>query len=249
MSGHSKWSTIKRKKGATDAKRGKLFTKLIREITIAARESGGDPDANPRLRLAIDKAKGSSMPKDNIARAIKKGTGELAGEGTLEECTFEGYGPGGVAVVAQVVTDNKNRTTPEIKRVFSKSGGSIGKAGCVAWQFENKGLILVEQKVTSEDQLMDVALEAGAEDIKESDKEFEILCSAEAFTTVKDELDKAKIAYHFAEVSMIPQNTVQLAGKDAEQMLRLMDELEDHDDVQNVFANFDIDESIMADAS
>ncbi len=244
MSGHSKWSTIKRKKGALDAKRGKIFTKLIKEITVAARMGGGDPESNPRLRAAIAAAKAENMPKDNIERAIKKGTGEL--EGTqYEELTYEGYGPGGVAVLVEVLTDNKNRSIAEIRHIFSKHGGNLGENGCVSWMFDKKGLLVFSKDQVSEDDVMAVALEAGADDIKETEKEYEVIVDPSEFETVKEAFDKAGIPYLVAEISMVPQNTIALEGKDAEKMLKLMDALEDSDDVQNAYANFDISEAIM----
>jgi len=244
MSGHSKWSTIKRKKGALDAKRGKIFTKLIKEITVAARMGGGDPESNPRLRTAIAAAKAENMPKDNIERAIKKGTGEL--EGTqYEELTYEGYGPGGVAVLVEVLTDNKNRSIAEIRHIFSKHGGNLGENGCVSWMFDKKGLLVFSKDQVSEDDVMAVALEAGADDIKETEKEYEVIVDPSEFETVKEAFDKAGIPYLVAEISMVPQNTIALEGKDAEKMLKLMDALEDSDDVQNAYANFDISEAIM----
>ena len=244
MSGHSKWSTIKRKKGALDAKRGKIFTKLIKEITVAARMGGGDPESNPRLRAAIAAAKAENMPKDNIERAIKKGTGEL--EGTqYEELTYEGYGPGGVAVLVEVLTDNKNRSIAEIRHIFSKHGGNLGENGCVSWMFDKKGLLVFSKDQVSEDDVMAVALEAGADDIKETEKEYEVIVEPSEFETVKEAFDKAGIPYLVAEISMVPQNTIALEGKDAEKMLKLMDALEDSDDVQKAYANFDISEAIM----
>ncbi len=244
MSGHSKWSTIKRKKGALDAKRGKIFTKLIKEITVAARMGGGDPESNPRLRTAIAAAKAENMPKDNIERAIKKGTGEL--EGTqYEELIYEGYGPGGVAVLVEVLTDNKNRSIAEIRHIFSKHGGNLGENGCVSWMFDKKGLLVFSKDQVSEDDVMAVALEAGADDIKETEKEYEVIVEPSEFETVKEAFDEAGIPYLVAEISMIPQNTIALEGKDAEKMLKLMDALEDSDDVQHAYANFDISESIM----
>ena len=244
MSGHSKWSSIKRKKGATDAKRGQAFTRLIKEITVAARIGGGDPEGNPRLRTAIAAAKAENMPKDNIDRAIKKGTGELEGV-SYDEFLYEGYGPGGAAVLIEVMTDNKNRTTAEIRHIFSKSSGNLGEAGCVAWMFEKKGYIVVEKSAVDEEQLMELALDAGADDIQEDEKEFEVVTDPGAFDAVKAALDKAGIQYLLAEVTMHPQNVVQLEGKNAEQMLRLMEQLEDHDDIQKVYANFDIPETVM----
>jgi YebC/PmpR family DNA-binding regulatory protein len=244
VSGHSKWSTIKRKKGALDAKRGKIFTKLIKEITVAARMGGGDPESNPRLRTAIAAAKAENMPKDNIERAIKKGTGEL--EGTqYEELVYEGYGPGGVAVLVEVLTDNKNRSIAEVRHIFSKHGGNLGENGCVSWMFDKKGLLVFSKDQVSEDDVMTVALEAGADDIKETEKEYEVTVDPSQFEAVKEAFDKAGIPYLVAEISMIPQNTIALEGKDAEKMLKLMDALEDSDDVQNAYANFDISEAIM----
>ncbi|MBN1613258.1 MAG: YebC/PmpR family DNA-binding transcriptional regulator [Deltaproteobacteria bacterium] len=244
MSGHSKWSTIKRKKGAADAKRGKIFTKIIREITLAAR-LGGDPEGNPRLRQAILAAKEENMPRDNIERAIKKGTGELGGDVNYEEVTYEGYGPGGVAVLVEVMTDNKNRTVAEIRHIFSKHGGNLGENGCVAWLFEKKGSILLEKQAVDEDVLMELAIEAGAEDVREEEQEFEVITNPGAFETVKKAIDQQNLPCIEARLGMIPQNTVKLEGGKAEQMLKLMEKLEDNDDVQNVFANFDIADEIM----
>ena len=244
MSGHSKWSSIKRKKGATDAKRGQVFTRLIKEITVAARIGGGDPEGNARLRTAIAAAKADNMPKDNIERAIKKGTGELEGV-TYDEFLYEGYGPGGAAVLIEVMTDNKNRTTADIRHIFSKSSGNMGEAGCVAWMFDKKGYIVVEKAAADEEQLMEVALDAGADDIQEGEKEFEVITDPGAFDAVKEALDKAGITYLLAEITMHPQSVVQLEGKNAEHMLRLMEQLEDHDDIQKVYANFDIPEGVM----
>jgi YebC/PmpR family DNA-binding regulatory protein len=244
MSGHSKWSQIKRKKGATDAKRGQVFTKLIKEITIAARIGGGYPEGNPRLRTAVAAAKAENMPKDNIDRAIKKGTGELEGV-SYDEFLYEGYGPGGAAVLIEVMTDNKNRTTAEIRHIFAKSSGNLGEAGCVAWMFDKKGYIVVEKGAVDEERLMEVILDAGADDIQEGEKEFEVVTDPGAFDAVKAALDGAGIQYLLAEVTMHPQSVVQLEGKNAEQMLRLMEQLEDQDDVQKVYANFDIPEGVM----
>jgi len=244
MSGHSKWSTIKRKKGALDAKRGKMFTKLIKEITVAARMGGGDPESNSRLRTAIATAKAENMPKDNIERAIKKGTGEL--EGTqYEELVYEGYGPGGVAVLVEVMTDNKNRSIAEIRHIFTKYGGNLGENGCVSWMFDKKGSLVFSKDQVSEDDIMAIALESGADDIKETEKEYEVIVDPQEFETVKEAFDKSGISYLVAEIGMIPQNTISLEGKDAERMLKLMDALEDSDDVQHVYANFDISEDIM----
>jgi YebC/PmpR family DNA-binding regulatory protein len=239
MSGHSKWSTIKHKKAAKDAKRGKLFTKLIKEITVAAKLGGGDLDANPRLRTAVIAARQNSMPTDNIERAIKKGTGELEGV-IYEETAYEGYGPGGAAVLVMAMTDNRNRTVSEIRRVFSKHGGNMGESGCVAWMFHKKGVITVDKQQVDEDRLMELALDAGADDVAEDDGAYQITTAPEAFERVKDALDAAKIAIAGAAVSMVPQNTLSLAGAQAEQTLKLLDELEDHDDVQEVASNIDI---------
>lgn len=243
MSGHSKWATIKRKKGATDAKRGQLFTKLIKELTIAARMGGGDPDGNPRLRTAIATARSSSMPGDNIERAIKKGTGELEGV-HYEEVHYEGYGPAGVALVIEAVTDNKNRTVAELRNLLSKKGGNLGEAGCVNWMFHKKGLITFDKSVT-EEKLMEAAMEAGAEDIRKIDDGWEVLTAPADFETTKEALTKAALKPILSEISMIPQNTIQLSQGDAEKMLKLMEALEDHDDVQKVYANFDISSDVM----
>lgn len=245
MSGHSKWSTIKRKKGAIDARRGKIFTKIIKEITLAARLGGGDPEANARLRQAILAAKDENMPKDNIERAIKKGTGTGADAVVFEEVTYEGYGPGGAAVLVEVMTDNKNRTVAEVRHIFSKHGGNLGENGCVAWIFEKKGTIVLDKKSVNEDELMELALEAGAQDVREEENEFEIITDPASFEEVKDAIDQRKIKYIEAKISLIPQTTVKLEAGKAEQMLKLMEKLEDNDDVQNVYANFDIADDIM----
>jgi YebC/PmpR family DNA-binding regulatory protein len=245
MSGHSKWSTIKRKKGAIDAKRGKIFTKIIKEITLAARLGGGDPEANARLRQAIAAAKEENMPKDNIERAIKKGTGTGADAVIYEEFTYEGYGPGGAAVLVEVMTDNKNRTVAEIRHIFSKHGGNLGENGCVSWIFEKKGSILLDKKAVDEDELMELALEAGAQDVREEENEFEIITDPASFEGVKNAIDRRKVKYVEAKISLIPQTTVKLEERKAEQMLKLMEKLEDNDDVQNVYANFDIADDIM----
>jgi len=244
MSGHSKWSSIKHKKGAADAKRGKIFTKLIKELTVAARLGGGDPGGNPRLRTAILAAKAENMPKDNIERAIKKGTGELEGV-SYEEVSYEGYGPGGVAMLIECLTDNKNRAVSEIKHMMDRHGGSLGEPGCVSWMFEQKGLIIVDKEKIDEEKLLDLALEAGAEDVKEEEHEFEVLINPADFEAVKQAFDDAQISYSLAEVSMVPQNTVNLEGKKAEQMIKLMEALEDNDDISNVYANFDIPDEVM----
>jgi len=245
VSGHSKWSTIKRKKGALDAKRGKIFTRLIKEITVAARMGGGDPDANPRLRAAIASAKAENMPKDNIDRAIKKGTGELEGA-VYEEITYEGYGPGGVAVLVDCMTDNKNRTVADIRHYFSKSGGNLGESGCVAWMFDKKGTILVDKETIDEDDLLDKALEAGAEDVVEEDNVFQVVTAPDDFESVREALEADEVKFIEASVSMVPQNTIEISEeKTAKQILKLLESLEDHDDVQNVYANFDIPDDIM----
>ena len=245
MSGHSKWSSIKHKKGAADAKRGKVFTKLIKEITVAARMGGsGDVDANPRLRTAIAAAKSENMPKDNIERAIKKGTGELEGV-NYEESSYEGYGPGGAAVLIESLTDNKNRAVADIRHIFSKCGGNLGENGCVAWMFDKKGYIVIERSVTDEDTLMEVALEAGAEDVREDDINFEVITTPEDFEAVKAAIDAKEIACLDAEVTMLPQTTADLKGKEAEQMIRLMDMLDDCEDVQKVYTNADIPEDLV----
>ena len=244
MSGHSKWSTIKRKKGAADAKRGKIFTKILKEITIAAR-SGGDIEGNARLRAAVMAAKNENVPKDNIERAIKKGTGELEGAAAIEEITYEGYGPGGVAVLVEVMTDNKKRTVADLRHIFSRFGGNLAESGSVAWIFKKKGSILLAKKGLDEDNLMEVALEAGAEDVQEEDQEFEIITEPGAFESVKQALEKAGYKPVNAQVSMIPQNTVKLEDSKAESMLKLMEWMEDNDDVQNVYANFDISDEVM----
>jgi len=247
MSGHSKWHSIKHKKGALDAKRGRAFTKLIKEITIAARIGGGDPDGNPRLRKAISDAKAVNMPTDNIKRAIMKGTGELEG-GQIEEVVYEGYGPGGVALIVETVTDNRNRTVSEIRHVFSKNGGNMGEAGSVSWMFHKKGDILVESAKADEDTVMSVALDAGADDFRVDGSNYEIITAPNTFDAVVDALKAKGIEPVSAEISMIPQNTVRVEGKNAQQVLKLMEALDEHDDVQHVYANFDMEESEMAEA-
>jgi YebC/PmpR family DNA-binding regulatory protein len=238
MSGHSKWSTIKHKKAAKDARRGKLFSKLIKEITVAARTGSGDINSNPRLRTAVNTAKANHVTNDTIDRAIKKGTGELQGQ-NLEEVNYEGYGPAGLAVIATALTDNRNRTVADLRRIFEKHGGNMGTSGCVAWMFSKKGLITVARTV-DEEKLMEIVLEAGAEDVAEADEVFEITTAPNAFDAVCDALAKAEIATQTAEVSMVPQNTVNVSGKDAEQAVKLLEELDDHDDVQSVASNMDI---------
>lgn len=244
MSGHNKWSSIKHKKGAADAKRGKAFTKVIREITVAARMGGGDPGGNPRLRSAIALAKTENMPKENIERAIKKGTGELEGV-SYEEASYEGYGAGGVAVLVECLTDNKKRTVAEVKHLFDRFGGSLGEPGCVSYLFEKKGLIICEKTSVDEEQLLDLALEAGAEDVKEDGDDFNVLMEASDYETIKNAFDTAGIPYSLAEVTMMPQNTIELEGKKARQVLNLIEALDDIDDVSNVYANFDISDEEM----
>jgi len=245
VSGHSKWSTIKRKKGAIDSKRGKIFTRLIKEITVAARMGGGDPEGNPRLRSAIASAKTENMPKDNIDRAIKKGTGELEGA-VYDEITYEGYGPGGVAVLVDCMTDNKNRTVADIRHAFSKSGGNLGESGCVAWMFDKKGTILVDKETIDEEELMDKALEAGAQDVVEEDNIYQVETTPDDFEGVREALEADGIKFIEASVTMVPQNVVEITEESsARQILRLLESLEEHDDVQNVFSNFDISDEIM----
>ncbi|MFQ5692985.1 MAG: YebC/PmpR family DNA-binding transcriptional regulator [Nitrospinota bacterium] len=244
MSGHSKWSQIRHKKAATDAKRGKLFTKLIKEITVSARLGGKDPTGNPRLRTAIAAAKAANMPNDNIERAIKKGTGELPGV-SYEEVTYEGYGPGGVAVLVHAVTDNRNRTVAEMRNLFSKNGGNMAEAGAVGWMFEKRGVILVEADKADEDLLMELALEAGADDLQAEAGHFVITTSPEDFETVREKLAEKEIPLASAELTMVPQSSIQLDAEKARQVLKLMESLEDHDDVQDVFANFDIPDAVM----
>ncbi|NQT10761.1 MAG: YebC/PmpR family DNA-binding transcriptional regulator [Desulfobacteraceae bacterium] len=244
MSGHSKWSSIKHKKGVTDARRGKVFTKLIKEITVAARTGGGDPSGNPRLRAAVLAAKSENMPKDNIERAIKKGTGELEGV-NYEESTYEGYGPGGAAVLIESVTDNKNRAVADIRHIFSKCGGNLGENGCVSWMFGSKGYIDVEKKAVDEDKLMETAIEAGAEDVREDNDSFEIITEPGDFEAVKTAIDNASIPYVEAEITMLPQTMLELKGREAEQMIKLMEILEDCDDVQKVYTNADIPDELV----
>lgn len=244
MSGHSKWATIKHKKSALDAKRGKLFSKIIREITTAAKMGGGDPGANPRLRTAVDTARAANMPLDNIERAIKKGTGELPGV-TYEEVTYEAYGPAGVAIVIKVLTDNKNRTLSEVRHVLSRHGGNIGGAGSVAWQFKSCGIIHIAADKYPEDQALEMALEAGAEDFRKDGEIYEIRTEPAAFASVRSALGEKSVEILHSELTQTPQNTVTLSERDAEKVLKLIDGLEDLDDVQDVYANFDIPEAIM----
>ena len=245
MSGHSKWHTIKHKKGALDAKRGKIFTKLIKEITVAARTGGsGDVDSNARLRKAVTDAKAQNMPNDTIDRAIKRGTGELEGA-QYDEVLYEGYGPNGVAVMVEAMTDNRNRTVAEIRHIFSKNGGNMGESGSVGWMFDKKGYIVVDKAAKSEEELFEIAIEAGADDMQDDGDVIEILTAPDAFEGVLDAVKKAGIEPQAAEISMIPQNYIKLEGQEAKQMLKLYDSLDDNDDVQKVYANFDIDESEM----
>jgi YebC/PmpR family DNA-binding regulatory protein len=245
MSGHSKWSTIKHKKGAADAKRGKIFTRIIKEMTVAARMGGGDVDGNPRLRAAVAEAKANNMPKDNIDRAVKRGTGELEGV-NYEELTYEGYGPGGVALLVETMTDNTNRTTPEIRHAFEKCGGNMGTPGSVRFQFERKGYFAIEKSAANEDRLMEIALEAGADDLQTDDAEiFEIYTTPEAFEQVRQALEKNKIPTVEAKLGMIPANYVKLDEQKSKQMMRLMEMLDDQDDVQNVYTNFDIPDEML----
>lgn len=248
MSGHNKWSTIKHKKGAADAKRGKIFTKLIREITAAAKIGGGDPNTNPRLRTAITSAKGENMPADNIERAIKKGTGEIEGV-TYEEALYEGYGPGGVAMIVQCLSDNKNRSAAEIRSIFTKGSGNMGTPGSVAWMFEKKGVFSVDAAKATEDKLMEVALGAGAEDMTQADGKFEVTCAPADFENVKSALEKAGIAADSAQLTMIPKNTTPVTADVARAVLKLIETLEDQDDVQNVYANCDIPDEVMKEIS
>ena len=242
MSGHSKWATIKHKKAATDAKRGRVFTRIIREITIASRIGGGDPNSNPRLRTAIAAAKNENMPNENIERAILRGTGQLEGE-QYEEAMFEGYGPGGVGMLIQVVTTNRNRIVGEFRHLMSKNGGNMAEAGAVGWMFHRKGEVTVAKEAASEDQLLELALDAGAEDVKDDGSSWHIVTPPESLEAVKEALGKAGIKPESAEIAMVPQNYIKLTGQQAQQMLRLVEALEEHDDVQHVYANFDIDES------
>lgn len=244
MSGHNKWSSIKHRKGAQDKKRGKIFTKLIKEITVAARFGGGDVTANPRLRTAIAAAKTENMPKDNIDRAIKKGTGDLEGA-NYEEIIYEGYGPGGAAVMAESLTDNKNRTVAEIRHIFSKAGGNLGESGCVAYMFDKKGYLYINKSATDEERLMEVSLEAGAEDVREDDDGFEVITDPQDFEAVRDALETAGIAFSDDDVTMLPQTTNTLEGKEADQMMRLLESLEDNDDVQKVYTNVDFADDMM----
>jgi YebC/PmpR family DNA-binding regulatory protein len=241
MSGHSKWATIKHKKGALDAKRGKIFTRLIKEITMAAKSGGGDPEGNPRLRTAIAAAKAENMPADNIKRAVQRGTGELPGA-TYEEITFEGYGPGGVAMLVEVTTDNRNRTVSEIRHVFTKGGGNLGEAGSVAWMFHKKGTIVVSKTGAKEDDVMNIVLENGGEDLNDDGDNWEIVTPPNAYEAVLGAIKNGKIQVVHSELGMVPQNYIKLEGPAAGQMIRLLEAIEDHDDVQNVYSNFDVDQ-------
>jgi YebC/PmpR family DNA-binding regulatory protein len=247
MSGHSKWATIKHKKAATDAKRGRIFTRLIREITIAARIGGGDPNSNPRLRTAILAAKNENMPNENIERAVMRGTGQLEGE-QYEEVTFEGYGPGGVGMLIQAVTTNRNRLVGEFRHVMSKNGGNLAEAGAVGWMFHRKGELVVPKEQASEEKMLEIVLDAGAEDLKDDGSAWDVVTPPESFEAVKEALTKAKITPSSAEIAMVPQNYIKLTGQQATQMLRLVEALEEHDDVQHIYANFDIDESEIREA-
>ena len=245
MAGHSKWANIRHRKGAVDAKRGKIFTRLIKEITVAARMGGGDPDGNPRLRSAIASARSENMPKDNITRAIKKGTGELEGE-VYDEILYEGYGPGGVAVLVECMTDNRNRTVAEVRHAFSKSNGNLGESGCVAYMFDKKGMIQVDGSTTNEEELMDMAIEAGADDVEEDGGQFQVVTAPEDFDEVRENLEKAGVTISEASLTMIPSNTIAVTDeKQAKSLIKLLQTLEDNEDVQNVHANCDIDDALM----
>lgn len=248
MSGHSKWHSIKHKKAAADSKRGRIFTRLIKEMTAAARLGGGDPDANPRLRLAIATAKAANMPAENIKRAVMRGTGELPGV-SYEDVNYEGYGPGGVAIYIHVLTDNKNRSVAELRHILSKNGGNLGESGCVSWMFDRKGYFVVEKSSVDEDKMLEIALGSGADDMRDDGSNFEILTAPENFDTVRSALESANVPTAAAEISMLPQNYVKLEGKPAQTMIKLMEALEEHEDVQNVWANFDIDDAEFEEAS
>lgn len=248
MSGHSKWATTKHRKAAVDAKRGKIFTRIAKEVTVAARQGGGDPYSNPRLRSAIAEAKANNMPNDNIERAIKKGTGELAGE-TYEEVSYEGYGPGGVALIIEAVTDNRNRTIADIRHILSRNGGNLGERGCVSWMFSKRGLIVVNKSEANEDDLLAIALEADAEEMKTEDDRYEILTPPDRFEAVKAGIETANIPIVLAQISMLPNTTVRVEGKEAEQVLKLIEALEENDDIQNVYANFDMPDEMLEKAA
>ncbi|MCY4378876.1 MAG: YebC/PmpR family DNA-binding transcriptional regulator [Candidatus Dadabacteria bacterium] len=244
MAGHSKWANIKHRKAAVDAKRGKIFTKLIRELTVAAKEGGGDPESNPRLRTAVATAKGANMPNDTIERAVKRGTGDIEGV-VYNEIFYEGYGPGGSAVYVKTLTDNRNRTVSEIRRIFTKHGGGLGENGCVAWMFDLKGRIAFAGDSVDEDTLFDLVIDAGADDVRTEDSDIVVITPTDNYETIKKAVSDSGIQYESAEVTMIPQTNVRIEGRDAEHMIRLMEALEDSDDVQNVYANFDIDEQLL----
>ncbi|QGJ72137.1 putative transcriptional regulatory protein YebC [Planctomycetales bacterium 10988] len=244
MAGHSHWAGIKHKKAAADAKRGKLWSKLSKLIIVAARTGGGDPATNLRLRYAIDDARAVSMPKDNITRAIKKGTGELDG-GNLEEVIYEGYGPSGTAVLCEVLTDNRNRTAPEIRKIFEMHGGNLGTTGCVAWMFDTRGLFLIPRDKVSENHLFETALEAGAEDVQKRGEHYEVVCETDVYEEVKASFEEEKFPLEVAEVTKIPQNTIELGAEDGQSVLSLMEKLDDHDDIQNVYSNYDIPDEVM----
>lgn len=244
MAGHSKWANIKHRKAAVDAKRGKVFTKLIRELTVAAKHGGGDPESNPRLRTAINAAKGANMPNDTIDRAVKRGTGEIGGD-EFHELSYEGYGPGGSAVLVQTLTDNKNRTVSDIRRIFTKHGGNLGENGCVAWMFDMKGRIAFQKDTVDEEQVFDLVLDAGADDVMTEDSELIVVTPPEEIENVKAAIEQAGLKFETAEVTMIPQNSVRIEGREAEHMIRLMEALEESDDVQNVYSNFDIPEEVI----
>ena len=248
MSGHSKWHSIKHKKAATDSKRGRIFTRLIKEMTVAARSGGGDLDANPRLRLVVNTAKAANMPAENIKRAIMRGTGELPGV-SYEDVNYEGYGPGGVAIFMRTLTDNRNRTVAEVRHILSKNGGNLGEGGCVAWMFERKGYLVVEKAAASEEKLLDLVLGNGGDDMAEDGDNFEIFSTPEKFEALKAALEAANIPLAASEVSLVPQNYIKLEGKEAQTMLKLMEALEDQEDIQNVWSNFDIDEAALQEAS
>ncbi|TLD42547.1 MAG: hypothetical protein JETT_1103 [Candidatus Jettenia ecosi] len=246
MAGHSHWASIKHKKGATDAKKGKAFSKIARMITVAARRGGGNPEMNPRLQLAISKARAVNMPKDNIERAIQKGTGEGSADTELFECMYEGYGPGGVALMVEIVTDNKNRTPPEIRKIFERFGGNMGESGCVSWMFEKKGLIIINSDTLNEDDLMMLTLEAGAEDLQKVGDAFQVICSQADLYNIKDAIENKNITVQTAELSWIPKNSVDLDETAGRKVLGLMEALEEHDDVQNVYSNFNLPQSLLA---
>jgi YebC/PmpR family DNA-binding regulatory protein len=248
MSGHSKWHNIRIKKARVDALRGKIFTKVAREIIMAARQGGGDPEANSRLRDAVQKAREVSMPQDNITRAIQRGTGELPGV-HYEEAVYEGYGPGGVAIMVHALTDNRNRTVSELRSIFSRHGGNLGEVGCVAWMFHPKGVIIVSREQIEEDQLLELALDAGAEDVEADERSYEVTTGPEDFDKVKAALTEQHIAMETADLTLVPQSSVTITGRESEQTLKLMEALEDHDDVQRVYANFDIPEAVMEQAA